>query len=117
MSPMSEHITRDTRQFRMWWEMWPSPRPQRIAKEMEKNGRMKKPEGKRRWSHADAVTALAAYARKDTETFLQMHPVDFIIQYLDLMQVKRLLPREVMYGYRGPYRKTFPWIWENGLYA
>jgi len=49
---------------------------------MEINGRIMKPEGKRRWSHADAVAALAAYARKDEETFLLMHPVDYIIQSL-----------------------------------
>ena len=108
---MTDRMTRDTRQFRMW----PSPRAQRVAKEMEINGRIMKPEGKRRWSHADAVTALAAYARKDKETFLLMHPVDYIIQSLDDVYVKRLLPKEVVWGYRGPCRQTHPWIW-NGVY-
>lgn len=95
--------------------MWPSPRPQRVAKEMELNGNLQKPEGKHRWSHADAIAALAAYARTDTATFLLMHPVDYIIQYLGTVDVKRLLPKEVVRGYRGPYRQTHPGIW-NGIY-
>ena len=91
--------------------MWPSPRPQRIAKEMELSGKIQKPDGKRRWNHADAISALAAYARKDTATFLQLDPVEYILQYLGDVYVKRLRPKEVMWGYRGPYRQTHPWIW------
>jgi hypothetical protein len=70
---------------------------------MEKYGRLRKPEGKKRWSYADAMKALAVYARKDEASLLQMHPVDYIIQYLNAMEIKKLLPKEVVKYYNGPF--------------
>ena len=104
--------------------MWPSPRAQRVAKELEMRGRIHKPEGKKRWSHVDAVDALAVYAgkepmnhlavsMKDVDTFLQIDPVDYIIRYLGPMEVMRLLPKDVWMGYRGPMRQLHPWIWNH----
>jgi hypothetical protein len=104
--------------------MWPSPRAQRVAKELEMRGRIQKPKGKGRWSYVDAVDALAVYAgkepmnhlamsMKDVDTFLQIDPVDYIIRYLGPMEVKRILPKDVWLGYSGPMRKLHPWIWNH----
>jgi hypothetical protein len=98
--------------------LWPSPRARNIAIAMENQGRITKPAGVTRWSHDTAIDSLAEYGRISRETLLATHPVDYIVLNMyNTSSILRLLPKEVVYSYRGPYRNTHAYLFNRYAYG
>ena len=78
-----------------------------------KHGHIKKPDG--RWNYNNAIDALAAHARMDRQTFLDMHPVEFVANHSVEHSLMYLLPRCVVYDYRGILHDTHRYLFN--MYA